>query len=426
MTSHIHESSFPVSSNAMPGAALNILVLEKVMPYPPAITGDAVYSRGIIEALSLRANVTVLCADSGAAVPGNSRVDWHVVGPQRKGRKGSVLSRWPLLAWKGAKPDYHKRLDALLLRRWDAIVVDNLGTVHAMPKLEAYRRLHPNCTLVHFSHEHEYAARSKKYGAYAMSIVGRLATRLDLAKVWQSETRLLRNCDMVTVLNEEDERRYREVAPHQRYLMLTPGYDGKISPARIISAHTPRRVLLLGGRRSEQKQQVLLDWLKAGHAILTEAGIETQVVGDMPDSLRRKLETDYPSLDIRGFVEDPSDLVLNARAGLIVDTLGGGFKLRLLSHVFERLPIIGLAEAIEGLPTSAGKGYCAAADHVALAHLLVESIDDFDKLNSIMNTAFADCAGRFSWDSRATALIAALGGGARTALNVSSQVRSTL
>ncbi|MFD1810009.1 hypothetical protein ACFSHQ_24030 [Gemmobacter lanyuensis] len=156
---------------------------------------------------------------------------------------------------------------------------------------------------------------------------------------------------------------------------------------------------------------MLLDWLRASHAILARAGIETQVVGDMPDSLRRQLATDYPTLDVRGFVDDPSDLVLAARAGLIVDTLGGGFKLRLLSHVFERLPIIGLAEAIEGLPTAAGKGYLAAADHTALAHLLVDTIDDFDRLNDIMNTAFADCSGRFSWDSRATALIAALGGG---------------
>ncbi|GGW46742.1 hypothetical protein GCM10011452_38060 [Gemmobacter lanyuensis] len=391
------------------------------MPYPPAIAGDAVYSRGIIEALSLRANVTVLCADSGAVLPADSRIEWHVTGPQRKGRKGSVLSRWPLLAWKGAQPDYHKRLDVLLARKWDAIIVDNLGTVHAMPKLEAYRRLHPACVLVHFSHEHEYATRSKKYGAYPLSIVGRLATWLDLAKIWQSETRLLRNCNLVTVLNEEDERRYREVAPEQRYLMQTPGYDGRISPSRIISAKTPRRVLLLGGRRSEQKQQVLLDWLRASHAILARAGIETQVVGDMPDSLRRQLATDYPTLDVRGFVDDPSDLVLAARAGLIVDTLGGGFKLRLLSHVFERLPIIGLAEAIEGLPTAAGKGYLAAADHTALAHLLVDTIDDFDRLNDIMNTAFADCSGRFSWDSRATALIAALGGGGAA----SPQTRST-
>lgn len=410
MTSHTQPDSFPASGNATPDTVMNILVLEKVMPYPPAIAGDAVYSRGIIEALSRRANVTVLCADSGAALPDDSRIEWHVTGPQRTGRKGSVLSRWPLLAWKGARPDYHKRLDYLLKRKWDVIVVDNIGTAHAMPKLVTYRRRNPGCAMVHFSHEHEYKARSKKYGAYRMGIVERLATQWDLFKVKRVEDMLVRDTDLVTVLNSDDEKLYREVAPTQRYLMQTPGYDGTIAAPRKIDATTPRRLLLLGGRRSAQKQQVLLDWLETGHAVLSEAGVETQILGDMPESLRERLASNYPDLTVFGFVDDPAPLIAQARAGLIVDTLGGGFKLRLLSHVFNRLPIIGLTDAIEGLPVGAGQGYLVAQDHPALARLVLEAIDDFPLLNGIMNAAFSACDGKFSWDSRASQLITALGG----------------
>lgn len=387
-----------------------ILLLEKVMPYPPATAGDAVYSRGMIEALAAHAVVNVLCADSGSDHQGHAQVDWHITKPQRIGRKGSVLSRWPLIAWKGAQRDYHDRLDKLLKRQWDAIIVDNIGTAHAMPKLRAYRRLNPGCALVHFSHEHEYNARSKKYGAYRMGSVERLATRLDLLKVKRTENMLVRETDLVTVLNTDDEKLYRDVAPKQRYLMQTPGYDGTIAAPRKIDASTPRRLLLLGGRRSAQKQQVLLDWLEAGHATLSEAGIETQILGDMPDSLRETLARDYPDLTVLGFVEDPTPLIAQARAGLIVDTLGGGFKLRLLSHVFNRLPIIGLEDAIEGLPVEAGQGYLAARDHAALARLVAQTIDDFPRLNTIMNAAFDACDGKFSWESRAIRLIAALGG----------------
>lgn len=390
--------------------ALNILILEKVLPYPPALSGDAVYSRGIIEALSQHAHVTVLCAANGGNSEGGDQAEWHITAPRRNGTKASILSRWPLIAWKGALRDYGKCLDALLARKWDAIVLDNLGTVHALPKLQAYRRRHPSCALLHFSHEYEFAARQAKYDAYDMSMIARLATKLDLAKIRRSEGRLLHKCDLVTVLNTSDAEEYRKIAPHQRYLLLTPGYSGRVAPVRIITPETPRRVLLWGGRRSVQKQQVLLDWLQVGHPILTRAGIETQVIGDIPDTLRNRLLSTYPDLDVRGFVDDPTDLVLNARAGLVVDTLGGGFKLRLLDHVFNRLPIIGLADAIDGLPTAAGGGYLAAADHAALANMVVAKIDDLPHLNAIMQTAFSDCSGQFSWDTRARALINALGG----------------
>lgn len=380
------------------------------MPYPPATAGDAVYSRGMIEALAVHAAVTVLCADSGSSHQGHAQVDWHVTAPERNSRKGSVLSRWPLIAWKGAQRAYHNRLDKLLKHHWDAIVVDNIGTAHALPKLVAYRRRNPGCALVHFSHEHEYNARSNKYGAYRMGIVERLATQWDLFKVKRVEDMLVRDTNLVTILNSDDEKLYRNVAPSQRYLMLTPGYDGTIAAPRKIDATTPRRLLLLGGRRSAQKQKVLLDWLESGHAMLSEAGVETQVLGDMPDSLCERLARDHPDLTVLGFVDDPAPFISRARAGLIVDTLGGGFKLRLLSHVFNRLPIIGLADAIEGLPVGAGQGYLAAKDHPALARLVLEAIDDFPRLNGIMNAAFDACDGKFLWDSRARQLITALGG----------------
>ena len=389
---------------------LRILLLEKVMPYPPATAGDAVYSRGIIEALSHVTELTVLCADSGSTHTMSPSIELHQTGPQRKGQKGSVFSRWPLIAWKGAKRDYHAQLDVLLTREWDAIVLDNLGTAHALPKVEAYRRRHRRCRVVHFSHEHEYEARRKKYGAYEMGFIGRIATRLDLFKVKRTEEKLVRRCDLVTVLNEADKHLYRSIAPNQSFLMLTPGYDGRMAPARTLTAQTPRRVLLFGGRRPAQKQQVLLDWLKVGYPILSNAGIETQVIGDIPDPLCKRLAQAYPDLDVRGFVDNPEALIADARAGLIVDTLGGGFKLRLLSHVFERLPIIGLADAIEGLPVSQGEGYLAAENHEALAQLVVATIDDIDGLQALADTALNDCEGKFSWASRARDLVAALGG----------------
>ncbi|WP_246072426.1 hypothetical protein [Martelella lutilitoris] len=385
-----------------------ILFLSKVLPYPPAVAGDAVYSRGVIEAIAGVAPLTVLCAESGAARRAVKGVDWHVAGPQREGRAKSVLSRWPLIAWKGATPQWHAELDSLLTKDWDVIILDNIGTAHALPKLEAYRRSRPAVRLVYLSHEQEYEVRRSKYGAYGLSPVARFAAALDLNKVRRQEERLLKRSDLVTVINENDASAFRKIAPRQNYFLLTPGYDGPVAEERRIDSAVPRRVLLLGGRRAQQKRQILLDWMKVGYRPLTEAGVEIVIVGDMDEALSATLKADYPQARALGFVDDLGALIASARAGIIADTVGGGFKLRLLSHIFQRLPIIGLDEAISGLPTARGEGYLSAPDLASLSDLICETIDDTERLDALQQTAFEDCAQRFSWEQRARDLLKTL------------------
>lgn len=386
----------------------DILVLEKVTPFPPANAGDSVYSRGIIQSLAPFVNVTVLCADGGGAVPADDGITWRVTAPQRRGQAGSVASRWPLLAWKGATREYHAELDRLLQRRWSAIVLDNLGTVHALPKVLKYRQKHPDTKLVYVSHEYEYEIRRGKYGAYGMGFVKGLAAGLDLLKVRQAEVRLLRELDLVTVINPNDLLPFKRIAPGQTYLTLTPGYHGPVSGARRIGPEVPRRVLLLGGRKSQQKRQILLDWMDVGYGPLTEAGIEIVIAGDMDEDLRAVLTQTWPKVKVLGFVEDLAELIASARIGLIADTVGGGFKLRLLSHVFQRLPIVGLDDAVDGLPTGKGSGYLVADNLPGLARLVLEVIDDTDRLDALQTVAFNDCSTGFSWAARGKELALAL------------------
>jgi glycosyltransferase involved in cell wall biosynthesis len=394
-------------------AALRVLYLAKVYPYPPATAGDAVYSRGIIEALAQICTLCVHCADSGAPHQPHANIDWHIGLAPRHGRAGSVFSRWPLIAWTGATRDYHATLRGLLSQPWDAIVLDNLGLVHALPLVKHYRRTHPKTRLVYISHEHEYPTRAGKYGAYRLGPAKRFLAGLDLQKVRKTENAVLQVADIVTVINTKDLAPFREIAPGRKYLPFPPGYDGPVTATRCITAQTPRRILLLGGRKSEQKRQILLDWLAVSHDRLAGAGIETVIAGDMDDSLRQKIQARYPAAQVLGFVEDMTALIASARMGVVADTVGGGFKMRLLSHVFGRLPIVGLGDAIDGLPTPAGKGYAAADSLGALVDLVQKLVDDPDQLNRLQDRAFADCQPHYAWETRAEAFIAAIAGDSR-------------
>ena len=387
-----------------------ILYLTKVLPYPPAVAGDSVYGRGLIEALASVAEVTVICANSGADHgSGKAEVDWRIVGAVRSGRAKSVFSRWPLIAWKGATPDYVAELDALLqLEGWDAIVLADLGLAHALPRAVAYRLSHPEVKLVYVSHEWEYSSRSGKYRSYRVNPLVRLMTQLDVMKVKRWEDSLIRRCDIVTVIATPDLVPFRMIDPSRKYLLLTPGYDGPVTSSRQITDVTPRRVLMLGGRRGEHKQQVLVDWLAAAYARLLAAGIGLAIAGDIDDELRQRVLREYPGTRVLGYVEDLDSVVAEARVGLIADTVGGGFKLRLLTQVFHRLPIVGLAAAVNGLPTPAGDGYLAAPSLDELVTLICEVVDDLELLNAVQNRAYNDCARAFSWDERARALTAAI------------------
>ncbi|WP_066684888.1 glycosyltransferase [Caulobacter sp. CCH9-E1] len=379
-----------------------VLFLTKVYPYPPAVAGDAVYSRGVIGALAPFARLTVLCGSNGSdeRTSAEAPADWRIVEPPRKRQSGSILSSWPSIVWRGDTPSHRRELDGLLKQSWDAIILDNIGSAHALPAVKAYKVRHPATTLVYVSHEIEFETRRAKYGKYKINPLVRLASFWDLAKVKSAENRLLGETDIVTVINQLDVPVFQALAPDQRYVLVSPGYDGSVLEHRRIEAATPRRIALLGGRTSQQKQQILLDWLEASYDALVAAEIEVVVIGDVAPGLHDLVQQRYSRVKLLGFVDDADPLLADCRMGIVPDTMGGGFKLRQLTYVFRRVPMVGLDQAISGLPTPVGEGYLAAPDLKALAHLIVTSIDDIDTLNAVQERCFADCAGAFGWRTR--------------------------
>jgi len=382
--------------------APRVLYLTKVYPYPPAVAGDAVYSRGIVGALAPLTRLTVLCGSNGSdeRAAAEAQAEWLIVEPPYLRQSGSVFSSWPSIVWRGDTSSHARELRRLLRQPWDAIVLDNIGSAHALSAAKAYKARNAGTTLIYVSHEVEFEARRAKYGKYKINPLVRAASILDLMKVKSAEHRLLRETDIVTVINEGDVPAFQLVTPDKHYVLLSPGYDGSVLPYRTINASTPKKVAVLGGRTSQQKQQVLLDWLEVSYEPLSAAGIEILVVGDVAPGLHGIVQEQYPKVRLLGFVEDADPILADCRMGIVPDTVGGGFKLRLLTYVFRRVPIVGLDGAITGLPTPSGEGYLDAPDLKSLADLIVGTIDDLKTLNALQERCFADCADAFGWNAR--------------------------
>jgi glycosyltransferase involved in cell wall biosynthesis len=86
----------------------------------------------------------------------------------------------------------------------------------------------------------------------------------------------------------------------------------------------------------------------------------------------------------------------NARLALVPDELGG-FKLKGLDYVFNRLPILAMRIALPGMPLEDGVGIGLFDRHRALGEGVVALIDDFETLNRRQREASEACALRFDW-----------------------------
>ena len=161
--------------------APRVLFLTKVYPYPPAVAGDAVYSRGIIGALAPLTRLTVLCGSNGSDVraAAEAPAEWLIVEPPHSRQFGSVFSSWPSIVWRGDTPSHARELERLLKQPWDAIVLDNIGSAHALSAARAYKTRNAGTTLIYVSHEVEFEARRAKYGKYKINPLVRAASILD-------------------------------------------------------------------------------------------------------------------------------------------------------------------------------------------------------------------------------------------------------
>ena len=93
---------------------------------------------------------------------------------------------------------------------------------------------------------------------------------------------------------------------------------------------------------------------------------------------------------------------------MVPERHGGGFKLKMLDYVFNRVPILALQDSFAGVPLQAGHSVLLFPDHVALARGMVAALDDVDRLNRLQESAFAACRDRFHWRCRGEALRAAI------------------
>lgn len=382
---------------------LRCLWVTRFVPFPPFHGGDATYSRRLIEALAAAgAAVRVVChANGGDGPPLVPGVDWTVVPFSERGRARSLLSSKPALTYRFSTPEIRAAFSALLVQgAWDAVLIDNLAMAGVMRRRPAKHPLDARTALVYVSHNHEESLRKQLAARAPRLSASGLALRLDASKSAALERTLVEAADLVTVNTEADAELFREASPNRRMLVLTPGYQGPVVQRRVIDDQCPRRVLLLGSYGWIAKQINVERFLSLAAQPLARASIGIDVVGSIPDDFAARLRADFPNVNVTGAVQDLGLYLTRARIGIVADEIGGGFKHKALDYVFSRVPIAALSGSVVGAPLVPDVSILQFNDIGQMVEGLVQTIDDFRRLNAIQEAAFQACTGQFEWSDR--------------------------
>ncbi len=287
------------------------------------------------------------------AVPGGcAGIEWLAVPGSKRGKAFAACSSLPVAAAIDATNAYRLLLDTQLRERWDAVVLDGYGTGWALGRCVSYRdgsRAH-RPVLVHVSHNHEELLWCALAREARGSTVTRYTLRRNASKVSALERRIVRNADLVTTITDEDRQTLGTDLDQDRMLTLTPGYVGWVADGRLISAATPRRVIIMGSFQWVVKQENLARFVEIADPIFQQHGIALDVVGDVPRELLRRLQARCRSTCFHGFVADVAPLLARARIGVVPESIGGGFKLKFLDYIFGRVPVATVSQAAAGLP----------------------------------------------------------------------------
>lgn len=379
----------------------------------PRHNGQFVYSGGLIDAVAgAGAAVEVL----GLARPGSGislgcadrSIRWWLGRHEARPGWTSLLSPLPRIAHRGATYELRRMLKRRLAEHWDIVVMDGISAGWALKQvLRRYRGRTGRPKIVYVSHNHEESLRLQVAQEQA-NVFKRLALRFDAAKVAVLERAMVDAADLVTAITEEDRHLYLQRRPACRVEIITPGYNGHRTDRREITAALPRRAIIVGSFDWIAKRMNLEEFISVADPLFAAQGAELQVVGSAEEAFLQRLRRKAVATRFTGRVEDVDPFMRQARVALVPERHGGGFKLKVLDYVFNRMPILALDGSVAGVPLRHDESILFYPDYEALARGVLHVIDDCERLNGLQDEAFSACRNAFDWGSRGRQLMSAV------------------
>lgn len=382
----------------------------------PRHNGQYIYSGGLIDAMrhgGAQMHVLGLARPEAPRRMNGCKLDggvhWWLSDHRPRSGLQSLVSTLPHIADRSWTPDLRRVLDERLQdNAWDMIVFDGISAGWALDQVIRHfpdRSRRPK--LVYVSHNHEASLR-REVANHHEDFLRRQVLRYDALKAARLEHRLVDAADLVTAITEDDAGQYLSRRPDRRVEVLTPGYAGNHGSGRRITHATPRRAVIVGSFDWVAKRMNLEQFVAVADPLFAAHGAELQVIGSAEESFLNRMRRNASATKFTGPVDGVLDFMREARIALVAERHGGGFKLKVLDYIFNRMPILALSGSVAGVPLRHEDSILLYEDYESLARGVLQVIDDCERLNRLQDRAYAACHDQFDWTSRGQRLLSAV------------------
>ena len=394
---------------------LRCLWLARTIPLP-LDSGANTYTARLAQAL-VAAGASVMftgLANSAASSLGSARafegrIEWSIAPGRPNSTVLALASPLPLVAARFGTRDYARHLDTILRARdFDVLILDQYAMVWAIRHIRRSFRGRTRPLITHIAHDFETEVTADIARNFHGDPFRKAALYANARKTANGERSLARVADIIVTLTAEDAKSFALLSPPTAKLVLPPGYDGPRALERRITQATPRRVAIVGNYHWTAKQINLSAFLEAADPVFQNTGVGLDIVGEMPASLRKAWEARVKATRFHGFVANLAEFLVARRMGLVIEETGGGFKLKALDYVFNRVPIAAITGSFVGLPLTPGLHYLSFESMRELAQSVAAVIDDIERLNSMQQAAYEICSTGFDWSDRGRTLYNAI------------------
>jgi glycosyltransferase involved in cell wall biosynthesis len=382
-----------------------LLWVIRTLPFPQT-SGDRVYSAQLIRAVAeAGAAVTVIGLSTGTPPePDFARIDWVPVEAAARSSLAAAALGLPLVAAKHSPPAFRRKFRETLRRvAPDLIVLDSYAAGWVPDEIGGDAP--PFCYLAHNWEEQITRDIAREFRGGPAK---RLFLQLNAARARRLERRLVARAALVAALTDSDRRNLLRAAPGRASILIPPGFTGPVRAGRKIDASVPRHLVMLGSVQWIAKQMNLAAFLRVADPAFAAAGITLDIIGDVAAAFRAEWTAKAKATRFLGFADDVAAALDRARMGLLIDALGGGFKLKVLSYLQTRTPVAALAGSFEGIPDPVAAHFLVEPDAARLVAAVIAAIDDLPRLNAMQEAAATAAQGRFDWAENGRRFVAAL------------------
>jgi glycosyltransferase involved in cell wall biosynthesis len=391
--------------------SLRCLWLAREIPLP-LTSGDKIYTARLAQALAAAGASVRFVGHAASETPSlrlaeafEGRIAWSIVPGRQIPTALALASTLPLVAARFGTRGYAQHIETTLRAHdFDVVILDHYAMVWAIGCIHHSGGNGKRPLVAYIAHNFETAVSADIARNFRGNPLRRAALWANARKIANAERNLARGADIIVTLTSEDANNIAALAPLNTKLVLAPGYDGPGARDRQIVDATPRRVVIVGNYQWTAKQMNLSGFLEVADPVLHHAGVGVDVVGEGPDSFRRAWEARVKATRFHGFVDDLREFLAGRRMGLVVEETGGGFKLKTLDYIFNRLPIAAITGSMTGLSLAPGLHYLPYESMGELAQGVASVIDDIEQLNSLQRAAYEQCDTAFYWRDRGRTL----------------------